>query len=266
MVPGESDAFSPTAPPAGGLLARVERLRAAHGLGGALGLVWSRLWMVPAGLPVVGGVSTRLAAATCPPYYGRHRLARFNRRGYVAPTAQIHHPALTLGANVFLGDRVVVYRDEDGGPVELADGVHVNDGVVVQTGSGGRVRIGAGTHVQPRCQFSAYKAAIVVGSAVQTSRNCGFYPYDHGIAPDAPIIEQPLETKGDIVIEDDVWIGFGAVVLSGVRIARGAVVAAGAVVTQDVPEAAIAAGVPARVVGSRGELRYPPASETRRET
>lgn len=58
-------------------------------------------------------------------------------------------------------------------------------------------------------------------------------------------------TKGDIVVEDDVWIGESALVLSGVRIGQGAVVAAGAVVTKDVPPYAIVGGVPAKVIKYR---------------
>ncbi|MGM9958608.1 MAG: CatB-related O-acetyltransferase [Erysipelotrichaceae bacterium] len=58
-------------------------------------------------------------------------------------------------------------------------------------------------------------------------------------------------TKGDIVIEDDVWLGENAVVLSGVTIGQGAIVAAGAVVTKNVPPYAIVGGVPARVIKYR---------------
>jgi acetyltransferase-like isoleucine patch superfamily enzyme len=54
-----------------------------------------------------------------------------------------------------------------------------------------------------------------------------------------------------LIIEGDVWIGYGAIVLSGVRVGRGAVIAAGAVVTRDVPRYAIVAGLPAKVVGQR---------------
>lgn len=57
--------------------------------------------------------------------------------------------------------------------------------------------------------------------------------------------------KGDIVVEDDVWIGYGAMVMSGVRIGQGAIVAAGAVVTKDVPPYAIAGGVPAKIIKYR---------------
>lgn len=55
----------------------------------------------------------------------------------------------------------------------------------------------------------------------------------------------------EAVINDDVWIGYGAVVLTGLTIGRGSVVAAGSVVTRDIPPYAIAAGIPAKVVGQR---------------
>jgi acetyltransferase-like isoleucine patch superfamily enzyme len=57
--------------------------------------------------------------------------------------------------------------------------------------------------------------------------------------------------RQDLVIEDDVWIGYGAIVLSGVTVGRGAIVAAGSVVVRDVEPYAIMAGVPARPVGRR---------------
>ena len=64
-----------------------------------------------------------------------------------------------------------------------------------------------------------------------------------------------MQTKGGIVIEDDVWLGFGVIVLDGVRIGKGAVIGAGAVVTKDIPEGAIAAGIPARVIKMRSDLK-----------
>lgn len=58
-------------------------------------------------------------------------------------------------------------------------------------------------------------------------------------------------SKGDIIVEDDVWIGCRATIMSGVRIGQGAVVAAGAVVTKDVPPYAVVGGVPAKVIKYR---------------
>ena len=55
-------------------------------------------------------------------------------------------------------------------------------------------------------------------------------------------------SKGDIVIGDDVWIGYGAIIMSGVHVGQGAIIAAGSVVTKDIPDNAIAVGVPAKVV------------------
>lgn len=58
-------------------------------------------------------------------------------------------------------------------------------------------------------------------------------------------------SKGDIVIDDDVWIGYGSIIMSGVHIGQGAIVAAGAVVAKDVPPYAIVGGVPAKVIKYR---------------
>lgn len=58
-------------------------------------------------------------------------------------------------------------------------------------------------------------------------------------------------SKGDITVGDDVWIGYGATILSGVHIGQGSVVAAGAVVTKDVPPYAIVGGVPTRIIKYR---------------
>ncbi|MGN8762155.1 CatB-related O-acetyltransferase [Oribacterium sp. HCP3S3_B9] len=60
-------------------------------------------------------------------------------------------------------------------------------------------------------------------------------------------------SKGDIIIDDDVWIGQGAIILSGVHVGQGAVIAAGAVVTKNVPPYAIVGGVPAKIIKYRFE-------------
>ncbi|VVS91972.1 DapH/DapD/GlmU-related protein [Desulfoluna spongiiphila] len=57
--------------------------------------------------------------------------------------------------------------------------------------------------------------------------------------------------QGAITIEDDVWIGAGAIILAGVTVGKGCVIGAGSVVTKDVPEYCVAAGNPARVVKQR---------------
>lgn len=78
-------------------------------------------------------------------------------------------------------------------------------------------------------------------------RTVSTYPYK------VKMLNEKFEglSKGDIIVEDDVWIGFGAKILSGVHIGRGAVIAAGSVVTKDVSPYAVVGGAPARVLKYR---------------
>lgn len=232
-------------PAAGGAQSRSSRLARAAGL-------WVRVWMRWAGPRGFGRVATRLAAWAAPPYAARVPLARLNPAGYIDPTAVIHHRQIRLGRHIFLDDRVVIYQADGGGEVVLADRVRLMRDTIVATGDGGSVSIGEGTVIQPRCQITGYKGAIRIGKGVQIAPACAMYSYDHGYAPGEPIARQPLQTRGGIVIDDDAWLGYGVIVLDGVRIGRGAVVGAGSVVTRDVPDGAIAAGVPARVIRMRG--------------
>lgn len=199
----------------------------------------------------LGRISTRMATIFAPPYYGRCYLAALNPKGYVAPSATIHHNKLHLGRNVFIGDRVTIFQDKDGGPVEIGDRSHIYGETFIQTGSGGSFKIGNNSHIHPRCQISAYCSGVNIGSEVQIAPNCAFYPYNHSIEEGEYIQNQPLNSKGDIVVGDDAWLGYGVIVLDGVRIGNGAVVGAGSVVTEDIPDGGIAVGVPARVVKMR---------------
>lgn len=216
-----------------------------------MGDSWARFWMRFARPGPLGRMATRLASFMAPPYKGRCYLARYNPTGYVAPSAVLHHRDLRLGANVFIGERVLIYENRTSGPVQLGDRVHIHNEIIVEIGPGGSLRVGQDTHIQARCQITSYEAPIEIGSGVQIGPYCAFYSYDHGFAAGQPISHQPLQTKGPIRIEDDVWLGVGVIVLSGVRIGEGAVIGAGAVVTSDVPAGAIAVGQPARVVRMR---------------
>ena len=86
-----------------------------------------------------------------------------------------------------------------------------------------------------------------IPSADHSLNHISTYPYKVNVLGEA------LEgvTKGDIIVEDDVWIGLGATILSGVRIGQGAVIAAGAVVSKNVPPYAIVAGTPAKTLKNR---------------
>ena len=196
-----------------------------------------------------------LASRHTAPYHPRSYLADLSLRGFVAPSARVTHSDLRLGNHVYVGDRVIVYRAHEGGPVELRDRVHLYGDAFIETGMGGRIYIDEGTHIQPGCHIHAFIEEVRIGKQVEIASGCGFYNYDHGLAPDRVIMEQPLASKGGIFVGDGAWIGHGVTILQGVSIGKGAVIAAGAVVVQDVPDNAIAAGVPARVVRSRSDTR-----------
>lgn len=233
---------------------------------------WAGFWMRLAGARVAPRTATRLASLAVPPYYGRHRLRAFHLRGHTAPSATIHHRSLRRGDHTSLAERVIVFEDEGGGTVTIGDRSTVNHGVCIQTGQGGRVTIGADTHIQPWCQLSAYVGAIEIGDGVDIAPGCSFYPYDHAMEPGRPIRDQGLVSRGDIVVGDGALVGTHAILLSGAKVGNGAVIAAGAVVRDTVPDGAIAAGVPARVVGTRSgtsAARHPsdgsrPAEPSRR--
>ncbi len=88
---------------------------------------------------------------------------------------------------------------------------------------------------------------VTIGSHVNLAQGITVTALNHNYAdPTRRIDEQGISTA-PVTIEDDVWIGANAVVLPGVTIGRHSVVAAGAVVTQDVPEGSLVAGVPAVV-------------------
>lgn len=149
---------------------------------------------------------------------------------------------------------MIVTRNADGGPIELESRVQIYGNSFLSTGTGGRILIGGNTHIQPGCHIHAYLTEVRIGKEVEIAANCALYSYDHGMEPGTPVMRQPLTSKGPILIGDGAWLGHGVTVLQGVTIGAGAVIAAGAVVTRDIPENAIAAGVPARVIGCRSSL------------
>jgi acetyltransferase-like isoleucine patch superfamily enzyme len=197
-------------------------------------------------------MATYLASFFAPPHKSAQALAMMNPLGYISPTATLHHSDLKLGSHIFISDRVLLFQAHHGGAITLGDRVAILRDTILETGEGGCISIGNETYIHPRCQLNAYLSAIELGARVLIAANTAFYTHNHGITPGEPIIYQPLASKGPIVVGDDAWIGTGVVVLGGVTIGPGAVIGAGSVVTKSVPANAIAVGVPARVVGTRG--------------
>lgn len=92
------------------------------------------------------------------------------------------------------------------------------------------------------------QGGVTIGDRVYTSPMTQIIAVNHVFDdPEKPFVDQGITAQG-ITIEDDVWLGSGAIVTDGVHIGKGAVVAAGAVVIDDVPAHTIVGGVPARIL------------------
>jgi acetyltransferase-like isoleucine patch superfamily enzyme len=102
---------------------------------------------------------------------------------------------------------------------------------------------------------------VILGNNVHFS-TCALICHDGSIAMLNRAYNTQLEAVGKIEIKDNCFIGYGAIVLPGVTIGPNAMVAAGAVVTKDVPEGTVVGGVPARVIGTTAEVVQKMQAET----
>ncbi len=118
--------------------------------------------------------------------------------------------------------------------VEIGEHAVVMMGAVINIGA----MVGAGTMIDMN--------AVLGGRAI-VGRNC----HIGAGSVLAGVVEPPCATP--VIIEDDVMVGANAVVLEGVRVGKGAVVAAGAIVIEDVPENAVVAGIPAKIIKMKDE-------------
>jgi acetyltransferase-like isoleucine patch superfamily enzyme len=157
--------------------------------------------------------------------------------------------------------------------IRLGSGTYLDHGVYIHACPNG-VQIGAGTLVMHGAVLHVYnfrgmphsgisigcdsligeysvirgQGGVTIGDRVYTSPFVQIIAVNHVFDdPDRPFVEQGITAQG-IVIEDDVWIGSSAIITDGVQVRRGAVIAAGAVVTQDVPAHTVVGGVPAKVI------------------
>ena len=100
--------------------------------------------------------------------------------------------------------------------------------------------------------FSVIANTTVIGKNVMMARECIINPSNHIISDvSIPMNQQGIEPVKPVIIGDDVWIGSRAIILPGITIGSGSVVAAGAVVTHDVPDFCIVGGVPAKIIRYR---------------
>jgi acetyltransferase-like isoleucine patch superfamily enzyme len=118
--------------------------------------------------------------------------------------------------------------------------------IVGPRGAASKLRIGPECMIGPEVTMGL-DACITIGRGVSISPGATLYTGSHNLGAGSQRMS-PIVSARPIVVEDGAWIGMRALILPGVRIGRGSVVAAGAVVTQDVPPNTLVSGNPATVV------------------
>ena len=117
------------------------------------------------------------------------------------------------------------------------------------------ITVGHDVFIAPRATLIAADSAIVIGNKVLIGPNVTIIGGNHNTSVLGQYMYDTKEKRPSddevVVIDDDVWIGACATILKGVHIGRGCIVAAGAVVTEDIPPYAIAAGIPSKVKKTR---------------
>ncbi len=186
------------------------------------------------------------------PRYAR-LLWRYLRRRLLTPAGWRWRTAGFL----FLGRRL---------EIQIARGAEVRFGRFVWIGDGSKIRchegaveIGAKTVIGQECTISAYRQ-VRIGEQCVIADRAMFIDFDHGVVE----VERPIRLQGiymrDVEVGSNVWIGYGACVLRGVRVGDNAIVGTNSVVTKDVPANAVVAGSPARIIRMREapqDLRWP---------
>ncbi|MBT2587165.1 acyltransferase [Arthrobacter sp. ISL-95] len=147
-------------------------------------------------------------------------------RAFLSPLANVDPDALALGADSFIAAHAYIT-----GSITMGDDCTVN-------------------------AFTVIRGNITMGNGVRIGAHTSILGFNHSMEPSKPVFKQLLTSKG-ITIGDDVWIGSNVVVLDGVRVGSHAVLAAGAVVTKDVPEWTIVGGNPARRIRDRRDSTIP---------
>jgi acetyltransferase-like isoleucine patch superfamily enzyme len=150
--------------------------------------------------------------------------------------------------------------------IQIARGAEVRFGRFVWIGDGSKIRchegeveIGAKTVIGQECTISAYRR-VRIGEQCVIADRAMFIDFDHGVVE----VDRPIRVQGiymrDVEVGSNVWIGYGACILRGVRVGDNAIVGTNSVVTKDVPANAVVAGIPARIIRMRDtptDLRWP---------
>ena len=214
---------------------------------------WARYLWQGTVLTLLSGLPTLLGPALRGMAY-RTVLGDIGSDCFIERNARLLVPRrIFFGNRVMLGQGCLLDANTPQGRIELQDDVRLSRECYIVTGKG-EVLIGPMSRIGHRCLMYGTRGIHIGRDALlanDVQLICGNHTFAHR---DLPIRAQPV-AGAPIVIEDDVWLGASVIVLGGTTIGKGCVVGAGAIVTRSLPPYSIAMGIPARVVGVRGEER-----------
>lgn len=162
-------------------------------------------------------------------------------------------PGLKVGKEVFISPDARIHPSVRGSSIIIGEYSEIYDFVCIRAvGGSGDIKIGAHCYINPCCVLYSGNG-ISLGDYVLLAPGVMLLPTNHAFSRrDIPIRHQGfLPSKNGIVIDNDVWVGANSVILDGSRIGRGAIIAAGSVVLNEVPAYEIWGGVPAQKIRER---------------
>ena len=130
----------------------------------------------------------------------------------------------------------------------MGSNVHISEGVIIKYPE--NVCIGNYVSINPFCYIHG-GGGVTIGDSVRIAFRVSLVSMEMVYENPEVEIRNQGYARSPIAIDNDVWIGAGAIVLRGVHIGQGSVIGAGAVVTRDVPPYVVVAGVPARIIKKR---------------
>ena len=178
-------------------------------------------------------------------------IASWGRGVALGANIAVRHPnKIHIGDNVVIDDNCVLdAKGETNKGIEIHNGVFVGRGTIL-TCHNGDIILEDNVNIGFNCVISSLSKIVIKKNHLMAAF-CYLVGGDHDSdRTDIPVLMQGRSSKG-IMIEDNVWLGAGVAVLDGVTVGRDSIIGAGAVVNKDVPEFAIAAGLPAKFMWDR---------------
>ena len=142
-----------------------------------------------------------------------------------------------------------LFQDYKYRKLSLGKNSRINLGVTINSPE--RMTIGNNSYINGGVFAIGPKSLILIGNDCLISYAVHFRTVAHIYEAKNMLIREQGKYEKNIIVEDDVWVGFGAQIMPGVTLHKGAVIGAGAVVTHDVPSYAVVGGVPARIIKYR---------------